>query len=105
MKRALIVSAVLGLAVAPLALAAAPAKAEGLGLFQSGAHGKSQRYSRGKRVRPEVRGFVFRPGGFSYRIPDTYHYDAYKAEPPSDFGPYLDYGPSPMGIIPNDPYH
>lgn len=102
MKRTLIISAAIAVALGPLWFAAPSAKADGLGLFR-GKHNHATSRSK-KATRPQVRGFVFQPGGFSYSVPDTYDYD-YAARPPNDFGPYLDYGLSPTGIISNDPYH
>lgn len=103
MKRTLILSAAIAVALAPLWFAAPAAKADGLGLFKRNNSGYTASRAK-KKTRPQVRGFVFQPGGFSYRAPDIYSYD-YMARPPSDFGPYLDYGLSPTGTISNDLYH
>ena len=101
MNRMLIIPAVMALAAGPLLLNASPASAEGL--FQRGKSSHSHKQTRSRAVRPQVRGFLFQPGGFSYVVPDSYSYD-YAAQPPRDFGPYLDYGPTANGIIPNDAY-
>lgn len=103
MKRLLMISAATALAAAPLLYTASPASADGLGLFQRGTLTQKQSRRHTRAARPQVRGFLFQPGGFSYDVPDSYSYD-YVARPPSDFGPYLDYGPSAHGIIPNDAY-
>ena len=103
MKRTLILAAAVAVAAGPLWFAAPAAKADGFGLFKRGGHGQSAPRSR-KNVRPQVRGFLFQPGGYSYSVQDTYDLADTKLLP-NDFGPHLDYAPSPYGIISNDPYH
>ena len=103
MKREIIVLTVLGLAAAPQMLASSPASADGLGLFNRGKAVAHNSQARSARKRPRVRGFVFRPGGFSYTVQQSYSFD-YDPAPPSDFGPHLDYAPSSTGIIPTDLY-
>ena len=102
MKISYVIALAMGLAATPLVSGSTPAQADGLGLFQRNKASQSTSHNR-RAARPQVRGFLFQPGGFSYTIPDSYSHN-YASEPPRDFGPYLDYGPTPGGIIPNDAY-
>lgn len=110
MRRFVMITALLGVAVSFSLAAPMPADAGG----------KSAKKYRGKTTthvirrglfgrryvtvrKPRVRGFTARVGGYSFNVGKSYDYDPF-SPPPRDFGPQHDVTPPRLGIIPTRPY-